>query len=408
MAAEVRTSPASAGSGRVLGIIADMYAARVPEGVYIHLSFGRVIDRLAARYERTLLCVPVQEGVRDSSRDYRLQAPNIELVPQPYYTSVLGGLRYPGPLARAYAEVCRRADRLFVRGHVPYGPLLYGLAWRRRQRPTQWVVGNGVALLRSHRRASLLKDTCGLLYAYQDQFLTRVGRRLTDGTLICNGAELGEIFRSPRTVVTVSSTITDDEFCERPDTCQGPVVQILFVGFPRPEKGIQYLIEALALLKTTRRCELTVVGAAERYAAYRQELERLAGRLGVADRIRWLGYVPFGPGLFEKLREADLLVLPTLSEGTPRVLIEARANSVPIIATRVGGIPTSVQDGVDGLLVPPKDSAAIARAIERIVDNPTFRQNLIREGLAAARRMTVDHFAALAYEQLEEGVHARA
>ncbi len=387
---------------RTLGIVCTVPASRHAGGVYLHLSFGRVIDRLAAQYAKTYLCIPVAERAPLERHDYRLQAPNLEVIAQPGYRSSLAALTGIIPITRAYAQACRQADVLFVRGMVPYVAHLYALAAWRRKRPCHWIVGNPVALLHTHERAGRLVDAASLVYAWQDRFFTRLGRWLTGGAFLCNGGELGAIYRSPRTHVTVSSTVTDDEFCVREDTCQGATVQILFLGFPRPEKGIQYLVEALSLLKTQRPTELLIVGAAEEFRGYRAELETLAQRLGVAERVRWEGYVVYGPEMFRYLRAADLLVLPTLSEGTPRVLLEARANSLPVVATRVGGIPTSVTDGLDGLLVPPQDASALAAAIDRVIDDGGLRRALIRSGLATARRYTVDRFVELAVSVLEE------
>lgn len=388
-------------SEQTLGIVSAMYASWHDGGVYIHLSFGRVIDRLAARAARTILCVPIQDGAPPESRDYRIQARNLEVVRQPYYTSSMGALRHAIPITRAYARVCREADAVFIRGMVPYVQPLYALALWHRRRPCHWIVGNPIALLKTHRRAGWATDMASLLYARQDQVFTRLGRRLTGGAFVCNGRELGEVFKSPRTAVTVSSTVTDDEFHERSDTCQTTPIRILFIGIPRPEKGLQYLLEALARLNTEPPCELTIVGASEQFRGYREELEQLTQRLGIAARVHWVGYATYGPPMFRYLRSADLLVLPTLSEGTPRVLIEARANSLPIVASNVGGIPTSVTDGLDGLLVPPKDPVALAGAIGRIINDGELRRSLINNGRRTARTMTVDRFADVVVKTLE-------
>ncbi len=377
---------------QTLGIVVEMYANRHAGDIYIHASLGRVIDRLAERFRDVRLCVPLADVPPTQARDYCLAATNIEVIPQPYYTSSLGAVRQVFPLRRAYAQVCRASDVLFIRGMAPYAGILYWLARWYGCETCHWIVGNPIALLRTHRRAGRIKDLLSLLYAWQDRMFTRLGRNLTGGAFVCNGEELAAIFRSPRTTATVSSAITEEEFHERPDTCVNDRIQILFVGILRPEKGLQYLIDALPRLKNGRDVELVVVGAAEQFRDYRAELERQADSLGVAERIRWIGYVNYGPEMFRYLREADVLVLPTLSEGTPRVLVEARANSLPIVATNVGGIPTSVQDGVDGLLVPPKDSQAIAEAVDRIVTDGAFRRDLIQNGLARARTMTVTRF----------------
>jgi glycosyltransferase involved in cell wall biosynthesis len=377
-----------------LVILSSMYGYRYDGGIHVHLSFGRVIDNLAWRYPRAYLSIPIADESPDERRDYRIQAEHIEVIPLPFFTSSVAGLTKFAGLIRAYRHVCRTGDAIWIRGMLPYVIVLYWFAFVYRCRVSHWIIGNPVALLRSHRRAGRLKDMFSLFYAYQDRLFTKLGRRLVRGWLVCNGGELGEIFKSPRTVVTVSSTVTEDEFFEREDTCQGQKCRILFIGFIRPEKGVEYLFEAVGKLQTQKQWELVIVGSCEgeKFRDYQARLDQLIERLGVGDRISWEGYVPYGPRMFRYLRECDVLVLPTLSEGTPRVLIEARANSLPIIATNVGGIPTSVTDGVDGLLVPPRDAGAIARALDRILSEGELRRSLIRNGLRSAKGMVVDRF----------------
>ncbi|MBL7153751.1 MAG: glycosyltransferase family 4 protein [Phycisphaerae bacterium] len=377
-----------------------MPACRHNGGIYIHLSFGRVIDRLAERYEKVYLCVPIKDAAPVARHDYHIQSDNIELIPQPFFASSIGSLRHPVGISLAYVRMCRKAEVLFVRGIAPFVLLLYLSAWFFRRGVCHWIVGDAVALLRSHRRASRVLDLLSLAYAWQDRLLTRVGRRLTGGYLVCNGQELAEVYRSPHTIATVSSTITDDEFFEREDTCAGSRVKILFVGFIRPEKGVEYLIEALGGLKIEREWELILVGTCGKYRAYKDKLVSLINKYGINDKVRWAGYVIYGDSMFEYLRTSDILVLPTLSEGTPRVLVEARANSLPIVATNIGGIPTSVTDGKDGVLVPPKDAAALGAAVERVISDKKLRRSLIRNGLETARRTTVDKFVDLAADVL--------
>jgi len=74
-----------------MSIVSAMYATRSQEGVYIHSSFGRIINQMAVKYEKVFLCVPVWDNEPTASRDYQLSAPNIVLVEQPYYSSSRGG-----------------------------------------------------------------------------------------------------------------------------------------------------------------------------------------------------------------------------------------------------------------------------------------------------------------------------
>jgi glycosyltransferase involved in cell wall biosynthesis len=132
-----------------------------------------------------------------------------------------------------------------------------------------------------------------------------------------------------------------------------------WVGRLSPEKGPDVMLRALALAPAPWRVSLVGDGRT------RPELEGLAASLGVADRVTWHGLVPQGGSL---LRAFDAFVLSSRTEGTPIVLLEAMASNVPVVATRVGGVPDVVTEG-EALLVPPEDPAAIAAALVSVREN---------------------------------------
>ena len=157
----------------------------------------------------------------------------------------------------------------------------------------------------------------------------------------------------------------------RPD---GPLVGV--VARLQPEKGVAVFVRAAArLAQSVPDAGYVVVGD----GLQRGMLERLAADLGVA--VTFLGFRPDGPALVGGL---DLLVIPSLSEGTPLVLLEGAAAGVPVVATTVGGIPEQVSDGIEGLLVPPGDDRALADACRRILADRAFGARL---AAAAADRL---------------------
>jgi len=376
-----------------LGIAAAIRGFAHDGGVYVHASLGRVVDRLAQHFHTVTLCIPLSTGPPDASSDYRITSRNIKLISQPGYRNMLGALKNYPRVAWAYIRTILACDVVLVRGIGPGVAILHPIAACLDKRIVQWIVGDPVALLRTHKRHSKVRDAVSLCFALATQTVGQIAVRLSHVVTVVNGQALRRLYPSRRTRVTVSSAISESELYRRDDTCTGPVLRVLFVGFIRPEKGVEYLIEALPQLRTRQPWELVLVGSSDSYSPYKRKLDGFISRFGIGDRVRWIGHKPYGIELFEQMRTADVLVLPTLSEGTPRVLVDARGNSVPIVATRVGGIPTSVTDGVDGLLVPPKDAAAIARAIDRIASDGAFRRRLIAAGYAAARNNTVEAFA---------------
>jgi len=394
---------------RVLGYVTPVRAYVNADGIYMQAASGRVADALANRYEKLLICTRVVYGPPPAPADMPLEASNLELIAQPFWRTSLGALPHFFGILRAYIQVCRRSDLLFVRGMCPYVGMLYLCAFAFQRPVCHWIVGNPIALLRTSPRRGKLLDMLALLYALQDRILTRIGRWLTNGVFICNGRELAEAYRSPRTITAVSSALREGEFVHRNDTCQGATIRILFVGYIRPEKGIEYLIDAVSRLKTDLPWELLFVGPSE-FPDYRRRLDEIVTAREIGERVHWEGYMSYGKPIFDCLRAADMLVLPSLSEGTPHVLVEARAHGLPCISTAVGGVPSSVTDGYDALLVPPKSSDALARAIERVICDGELRRALIRNGLASSRAHTLERFVGVVLDQLErnpEGAELR-
>lgn len=138
------------------------------------------------------------------------------------------------------------------------------------------------------------------------------------------------------------------------------------VALFRPRKGIEVLIEALAMLRQQgRSVRLRAVGPFET-AAYEADMLALANRLGVADAIDWTGFTQDVNAEFARM---DAFVLPSLfGEGMPMVILEAMAVGVPVAASDVEGIPEVLEHGRTGLVVPPADAQALAGALADLMD----------------------------------------
>jgi len=146
------------------------------------------------------------------------------------------------------------------------------------------------------------------------------------------------------------------------------------------QKALGDALEALARVPEV---ELLVVGDGPERAS----LERRAGGLGIADRVRFLG-AGTRDDVVALFRAVDAALLTSAWENLPHTLLEALAAGAPVVATSVGGIPEVVRDGENGLLVPPNDPTALAAAIERIA-----RDDGLRASLAAAAAPSVETLA---------------
>lgn len=154
------------------------------------------------------------------------------------------------------------------------------------------------------------------------------------------------------------------------------------VGMIRPDKGQDHLLAALALLAEQGLIpRLLIVGSATaECAGYEHGLHELIKAKGVEERVVFTGY---RDDVSELMQAGDAVVIPSLTEAQPRVAVQAFAVGKPVVASAVGGVPEIVFDGRTGLLVPPADPAALARAMARIM---TDRDGAARMA-AEARRL---------------------
>ncbi len=183
-----------------------------------------------------------------------------------------------------------------------------------------------------------------------------------------------------------------------PKARDSKVITLLAIGRLSKEKAHSDLVEALALLQSDPGLplmRLVLVGDGHE----RQNLEALAASRNVP--VTFAGQVSDVQPFY---RQADLFVLPSLSEGSPNVLIESMAAGTPIVATAVGGVPETVTDGIEALLVPAANPAALAEAISRVIGNPDLAGRLSEAAKARVRREFLPEARARRIIELYRGV----
>lgn len=184
----------------------------------------------------------------------------------------------------------------------------------------------------------------------------------------------------------IKTTITSSEIpCYRqPDP--GKLLHVVFVGRLSPEKNIGCLIEAAALLeKESHQISVQIVG----HGPQRGSLEKLKKKLGVRG-VTFRGAVPNAELTESRFLDADVLVLPSKEERQGKVLLEAMACSVPVIAARSGGIPSVIRHEFNGLLFDPDNPSELASCIRNVAGNASLRTCLAENGYRFALENTLD------------------
>ena len=160
---------------------------------------------------------------------------------------------------------------------------------------------------------------------------------------------------------------------------RGLPLKLLFVGSIEREKGVYELIEACRGLLRDGQVTLTLVGD----GGARTEVERLAAEAGIDACVSCTGLLR-GAALEHEYASADLFVLPSWVEGLPNSLIEAMASGLPVIASSVGNVPSVLQEGVTGLMIPPRNPGALFDSLSRLVADDGLRMRVGRAAHAYA------------------------
>jgi len=210
---------------------------------------------------------------------------------------------------------------------------------------------------------------------------------------VVTGIELYHKYQSPNRQIKlyISSLVHQKEIdpsCIERRIFEFGKLRLLAVCRLAPIKGLDYLIAALAMIDPALDVNVDVVGQGD--PAYVSTLQQQIAHQGVGRRISLKGPVPHGEHLMKMYCSADAFVLPSLSEGTPKVLPEAMSKGLPIIATRVGGIPDLIGDSGCAILVPPADAVALAEAISRLACDLQLRRDMALRSLARADMFTIE------------------
>ncbi len=187
--------------------------------------------------------------------------------------------------------------------------------------------------------------------------------------------------------IEVLAPVLDPLFvAAEPQSAPDGQFRVLYVGRLSKEKGVGYLVEALATLNQQgfRNWRGILVGD----GVERTSIQKLVAERGLTGQIQFAGHVPHDAHLKSYFENADAFVLPSLTEGVPHALLEAMGMRLPVVATSVGGIPGLLRHGSNGLLVPAEDSNALADALIELQRSPELRTRLTSAAWETAQEYT--------------------
>lgn len=368
-----------------LGIISSKICWRDPEGVKTTGGFGRQIEEFSRHFRRTVLLVPFTEE-REVLPGYRIQIEDLCVIPLPAFdgAGLRGKLDFLQKLPVFFRQIWNAYPVCDLwQFRLPSYPGLLGVfVFRlRRSRPCFiWLGTDWPERIRESGNTLLRR----LLAALANGLMRWALRGIPTFALGELAGKYADV--NPYIHTTISTILSPDDFPARTTTGLASPPRLLFVGRLALEKGLSDLLDTLHLAgQSGLVLDLTLVGDGPE----REKLKALASRYDLQSRVHFRGYIPAGEALWQVYSQADMFILPSLSEAQGKVLVEAMAAGLPIVATCVGGIPSIIQHGKTGLLVAPHSPSDLLAAIQSMLADSDLRHQLGSNAVAAARTLTI-------------------
>jgi len=351
-------------------------------------TFNRFVEAVArtGEFERIRYIVPVRK-LRIWELEPALDPVDeslVDIVPTTNFSGIADYLLRAGYVAgrnwRPIDDTIADSDLLWLR--LPASNALLALTSARRHGVPHfaWVAGSASAVARAQPRLPLMREAAiavGRAYDAVTELAASTGPRI----------ELDrDLFASIVTDAEIAETRT---FVASGGRHEGPW-RIVFAGRMAAEKNLPDLISVVAhLLDHGRDVRLVLIGDGPNRKKIERELARLP-----ADRVEDYGYVGDRPTYMRLLRESDVFIQPSRAEGVPKVLLEAMAAGLPIVANDAGGMRAMLGDGERGVLANAEDPRGFAAAVERLLDDADRRDELRTRGLVWAEQHTAEAQAA--------------
>jgi len=361
-------------------------------------TFLQFVNDLARELDEVILFLPAKRPADEAERMEAVKRKkvvfevNVRVIPTYPYRNTYNFYRHFPEVyrhnRRAFRENVRGADIALL--FVPHNNdlIAYGVLKALKMPYMVYVIGDVKEIISGGDKYKGLMRLLSVAAANFESWFYKLLIRRSVGSFFL-GSALKGIYgseKSPSYSAFTSLVAEDEVYRRNPTPMEDGKVRLLYIGRTAHEKGLGHLLAAVEALYKEDGLDVHLRVCGDGHALI--DLKAESARRGLAGRVEFMGFVPKGVALDGILAESDVFVLPSLSEGVPKVLIEAMSYGLPIIATDVGGVPDIIKHGENGFLIKPGTAAEIATAVKMIARDGALREKLVDGGLRFAREHT--------------------
>ena len=323
-----------------IAIFASWRLKKRGDAVFIPSTHYSYLNYVANKYDKVVLVCPM---VFDESQPDGICIifENVEIVPLPNAGSYMRALKEFFTYKTILREVCGRVDLVYCRVPDPF-PWLPALLFKKKC--IMHFVGDTIDATKHNEKWSWLKKAI-MLIGYMPEYLltlraARKSRVFTNGPHIAEELQKKGISATPVISSTISEKNLRGDFIPLP--IASGITRITYVGYVRYAKGMSCLMDFCKLLRDHHiNYHFNLIGSGEMF----DDVKSFFEKEGLLNDVTMYGHIDNKDEMNQILRNSDLFFFPSLSEGSPRVVIEAMSQGTPVMSTPVGSLPGTFKDG---------------------------------------------------------------
>lgn len=370
-----------------IALVASWCFEKIDNEYYCPATHYLYIRYAVSLFDKVYLVSPVKNGDIIPLGKTLVSFDNFEIIEMPHFEGYLGAQRYKKQYRKAIEELENQVDTFYCRVPDPFSwmPALY------TSKPViMHYVGDIVEATKQNINFSWLKKRI-LLAGYYPE-LKRVEKAASKSKVYTNGVHIAERLAKKRIQATpvISSTMSESDFATVLSPLQHNPFRLIYIGYLRYAKGIDTLMEVIKELKN-REFSFTfdIVGGGEMY----NQIATFIQTENLENHVKLHGHLDDRTQMFDLLKKNDLFFFPSLSEGSPRVVIEAMGQGLPVLSTPVGSLPGSFREDEEILFFPFKDAPTAANKIINCANNLNILNKIRTNSFTKVRNeFTIENF----------------
>lgn len=369
--------------------------------LYAPSYLGIFLEELAKNVSELLVVFHAASGKDVEEADYAIKGTNIKGLDLGPKTAAWHRSFFPGLTLKNKLKEVELCDAFLIRSPSP----LASAFQKHIKHPQRFfmIVGDYAEGAKQLGSKGLKNRLLQLYFNATDK---QFKKQFPSTSLFVNSPQLYEQYKHNAKSIQLikTTTLTASDFYKRENHELQTPIQLLYTGRIEITKGLKELVDATyTLIKQGKAVHLNIVGWENNpQKPFEQELLEKARQLGIEQHITFHGKKQVGEELNSYYRNADIYVLPSYHEGFPRTIWEAMANSLPVIATKVGGIPFYLTNNEHALLIPAKSSEAIVQAVKQLVNDPNLCRQLVQNGYDLVQENALERQTFLMVEAMKD------